>query len=189
MTDRNIRSELLSLQQTDPALKADYDRRIREMMEVDLIPAHRKAWLIAGVISVFAALQWAWGAFATWSQVEWPVHVSLIALSVATLCWALLSLSIARRNRVIRAVHLPWGIGIITILAYMLWIMSFMQAGYAQNSALRMEILVGGLSALVAGGVIIILYRMEQIAFKTQEEQIRTQLQIADLIETIKGKS
>lgn len=189
MTDRNIRGELLSLQQTTPALKTDHDRRIREMMEVELKPSHRKGWIVSGVISVLAALQWAFGAVMTWKQVQWPGHVSLIALSAATLLWAVLSFSIARGNRVVRSVHLPWGIGIITLLVYVLWIMSFMQAEYTHNPVLTMKILVGGLSALVAGGVVIILYRMDQTAFKVQEEQIRTQLQIADLIETTKGSN
>jgi hypothetical protein len=184
MTDRNIRRELLSLQQTDPTLKTEYDRRIREMMEVELKPAHRRGWIVSGVISILASLQWAAGAVTTWraTQSQWPVHVSFIAVSVASLCWAVLSFSIVRRNRVLRSVHLPWGIGIITILAYVLWITGFLQAEHTGNLSVAMA----GLSALVAGGVVIILYRMEQNAFKVQEEQLRTQLQIADLIETIK---
>lgn len=155
------------------------------MMEVELKPSHRVGWIVSGVISVIASVQWAAGAVAIWSstQSQWPVRVSFIALSVASLMWAILSFSIVRRNRVIRRVHLPWGVAIITTLAYVLWIMSFMQAARTGNLSVAMA----GISALVAGGVVVILYHMNQNAHKIQEEQIRTQLQIADLIETMKG--
>lgn len=187
MTDRDIRSELLSLQQADPALKAEHDRRIREMMEMELKPSHRVGWIVSGVISVIASVQWAVGAAAVWmsTQSQWPVRVSFIALSVASLMWAILSFSIVRRNRVIRSVHLPWGIAVLTVLAYVLWIASFLQAARTGNLSVAMA----GISALIAGGVVIVLYRMEQNAFKVQEEQLRTQLQIADLVETIKNRT
>lgn len=181
MNDYDVRSKLISLQQTNPTLKAEHDRRIREMMEVELKPGHRRGWLVSGIISFLATAQWAFVAITTWPQVQWPAHTAFVALAVGCMMWAILAMSIVRAGKIVRAVHLPWGIGIITLLAYVLFIMSFAQAPYTRNLSASIMILFGGLSALVSAGVVIVLYRMDQTKFTLQEELLRMQLQIADL--------
>jgi len=180
----NLKKELTSLQHRDSRMKAEYDRRIREMMEVELSRSSRTGWLVSAGISFFATAQWIFVTWVTWRQVHWPAHTAFIALAVGCLLWALLSVSIARRGRIIRRAHIPWGVGIITMLAYVLFIMSFFQVPYTADSGTRMMVLFCGLAVLLAAGVVIVLYRMEQNSVKVQEELLRLQLQLADLSQT-----
>jgi hypothetical protein len=184
MNDRNFREELLGLQQTDPELRAECDRRVREMMEVQLRPVPRAVWTASTILSALLFVGFAVAAAWSIGRLPWGASAALGTGSVFGAGLAVLGVSVLRKGRIARnrdantATFLVWAFSIIQFILFFQAAMIFKGT---PNTYVGTWMMLSSLGYLLMGVAFLLGNKIDQAALKTEEQFLRLQLRMEQL--------
>ena len=180
--DRRLsRDHLVALEPEDPALRAEYERKLNAMLEVPLSPARRAMLIAVGVASV-ASLVLFVSLLAT-ETLPWKVRGVFAGGVVFAGCWIAYVLRILRRGAYRRktdpriAAAMGWAFTIITATAFAL--LSPRQDPFVMFSFLF----------LLPAAVMLLGTQTEQAEIRTQERLLELEYRLARLAEALEKQA
>ncbi len=183
MSDRDFRDELLGLQQANPELQAQCDRRIREMMEVELRPIQRAVLFATASVGVLFFLGFAWAAIWAIGRFSWQVPAMFAVGSLLGAAWSLLAVRALRRGRLTRGREwisssvLVW---LFAVAQFMLFFGLGTQAN-AKHAYQGTWMILFSLFFVIAGAANLIMTKIDQSSAQTEEQILRLQLRMEQL--------
>lgn len=179
MNERSLREEMLELQRADPRLQAEYNRRIREMMENELKPWQKvfAAAAAAGGVAMFLGLGY---LNLLTPPMSLPARVGTTVTMAFALAWTYLALSTLLKGRVTR-IHGNVQAGLVWAFVLFLFIGTFIQAGASSDKQFGTWAMLHTLGWLVIGAVFVVVNQIRQSALNIQEEILRLQLRLEQM--------
>jgi hypothetical protein len=180
----SFRDRLLRLEQVTPALKEQYDKEIKAMLEKRITGIRRWVWLGCALMGVvFAVL---FGTLAVIAPAEFPLtgRIGFAAGALFGIAWAVLGLRVFQRGSIDLKVHsgaaagMAWGLPVILLT---LFIVS------APDTIVGLRMIVTGLAFLVMGLGFLLRHVIEQSELKTREKLLDLEYRLAEFVETTKS--
>jgi len=181
MEDRNMKKELVALEQVDPELTAERQRRIIELMERKLRPVERISWLLVGVLGIAFFLGFGFVAVYAPSEFPWWGRAGFVSGSLFGMLFAVLAVSIIRRGKIIRNRHPNAAAGLGWAVVVIQFSLLFMFGQRLPDCNTSTWMMFGSLGFLVMGAAFLTKNQVEQSALKAEEQFLRLELQLADL--------
>ena len=181
MEDRNMKKELVALEQVDPELTAERERRIIELMEKKLSPAERISWLLASVMGIAFFLGFGFVAVYAPSEFPWWGRAGFVVGSLFGMLFAVLAVSIIRRGKIIRNRHPNAAAGLGWAAVVILFTLVFMFGQRLPDHNTSTWMMLCSVAFLVMGAAGLTKNWVEQSALKAEEQFLRLELQLADL--------
>ena len=171
------REHLLGLETEDPALKAEYERKLNAMLEVPLSPVRRTSTVV--VLVAAAAMGVLFIALLATESVPWKTRSAFAIGLVFAAAWAAYALRILRRGTFHRKAD-P------TIAANLAWLFSIITAvAFALLSPNKDPFVIFGFLFLVPAAVILLRTVTEQSELRTQERLLELEYRLTRLSETL----
>lgn len=183
MNEHNFRDELLGLQQTDPALQAEHDRRIHEMMEVRLKPLHRGVLLATTVLSVLLFFGFVTAVILSIGKLPWQVPAMFVLGSLFSAGWAVLATRTLRKGTMTRGRESSSTSALVWVFAVFQFILFFGLATQApaKHAHQGTWMILFSLFFVIAGLGNLILTKIDQSSATTEEQILRLQLRMEQL--------
>ena len=175
----SFRRRMLAAEKENPALRAEYDRRIKAMFEVT-VSTSKKIWFACLMLFCVAA-----GAAAIQLAVtETLPPVARIALLMGAAfsgAWAFFLARILRRGTLRRRVDPPTAAGMAFLFSVLMCVV-FSVAGMPTD-----QVVLIGVLFLLPAGLILIRTVIEQAELRTQERIVELEYKITRLSEKLGG--
>lgn len=171
------REHLLALENEDPALRADYERKLNAMLEIPLSTIRRTGTVVvlvaaAGMAVLFAAL------LAT-ESVPWKTRSAFIVGLVFAAAWAAYAVRILRRGAYHRKTD-------STTAANMAWVFTMVTAvAFALLSPTKDLFMIFGFLFVLPAAVMLLRTVTEQSEIRTHEKLLELEYRLARLDETL----
>ena len=175
----SFRRRMLAAETENPALRADYDRRIKAMFEVTLsIPKKISLALLVlfCIVAGAAAIQ-----LAITETLPPAARITLLLGAAFSATWALFLGRILRRGTVRRRIDPPVIAGMAFVFAQAMCIL-FAVAGMPAD-----KVVLAGMLFLLPAGLMLLRTVIEQAEMRTQERIVELEYKIARLSEKIGG--
>jgi hypothetical protein len=183
MTERShsttdLAQRLLDLEPPDPALRADYERKLVAMWEPQLSTGRRIAWAASGVLGLCFLVFFTYLAIIMPAKVPIVVRVSLGLGALFGLASAVMAFRIVRRGTMklktdpMTVAGMTWGFVVVMVTIFML-------VGSAAREIWAVQMVVNGLVFLVGAAVILLRTVIEQAENRTQEKLVELEYRIA----------
>jgi hypothetical protein len=174
------RDHLLALENTDPALRAEYERKLNAMLEIPLTPVRRTSTVV--VLVAAAAMAVLFTALLATESVPWKTRLAFAVGLVFAGGWVAYALRILRRGTYHRKTD-------STTAANMAWVFSLVTAiAFALLTPNKDPLLMFGFLFLLPAAVILLRTVTEQSELRTQERLLELEYKLARLGESLGNK-
>jgi cation transport ATPase len=171
------REHLLALEQPDPALRAEYERKLNAMLEIPLSPVRRASTVI--VLAAAAGMAVLFVALLATESVPWKTRGAFAVGLLFAAGWVAYAVRILRRGAYHRKTD-------STTAANMAWIFSIVTAvAFALLSPDKNPFLIFGFLFLLPAAVILLRTVTEQSELRTQERLLELEYKLTRLSETL----
>ena len=182
MSERNglSREHLLALEPQDPALRAEYERRLNAMLEVPLTTPRRV--LMVAVAVVAAAMAVLFVALVATESVPWKTQGAFALGVLFAAGWVAYAVRILRRGSYHRrtdtttAANLAWAFTVLTAVAF------------ALAAPHKDPFVIFGFLFLLPAAVILLRTVTEQSELRTQERLLELEYKLARLTEAMENR-
>ena len=185
MNDPNLRGELLSLETATPSLRAEYERRINEMMEKPLTTGKRVLWYAHIAFGLATAFLFAWLALTSGGSLPGLARAMFGAGALFGLAWAGICFRILKRGafrpKSDGNLMTGWMWSLIVLQATVF----YMLAPTLPDAHKGTQMMLGALLFVVFGVAFLLRNVIEQVNLRNREEMLRLQLQVLELSERI----
>lgn len=175
----SFRRRLLAAETENPALRADYDRRIKAMFEVS-ISTPKKIWfgflVLFCIVAGAAAVQ-----LAITETLPTAARIALLMGAAFAATWALFLGRIVWRGTLRRRVDPPTAAGMGFLFSVLMCVV-FSVGGMPND-----QVLMVGMLFLLPAGLMLIRSVIEQAEMRTQERIVELEYKIARLSEKLGG--
>jgi hypothetical protein len=172
-----FRRRLLAADEENPALRAEYDRRIQAMFEVTLSRS-KKAWFVMlalfCVIGGAAALQ-----LAITETLPPAARIGLLMGVAFSAAWAFYLIRILRRGTMRWRIDPPAAAGMAYVFSLLMCVL------FAVSGMPADKVLLAGMLFLPPAGLILLRTVIEQSEMRTQERIVELEYKIALLAEKL----
>lgn len=177
---RLSREHLLALETEDPALRAEYERKLNAMLEVPLSPVRRTStWLVLGAAAAMAVL---FVALLATESVPWKTRAAFAVGLVFAGGWVAYALRILRRGAYHRKAD-------STTAANMAWVFSLVTAAaFALLAPEKDPLMIFGFLFLLPAAVILLRTVTEQSEIRTHERLLELEYKLARISESVGGR-
>ena len=175
------REHLLALEDQDPALRAEYERRLNAMLEVPLSPARRTSAVV--VLAAAAAMAALFIALLATESAPWKTRGAFAVGLVFAACWAAYAGRILRRGKYHRRTD-------STAAANMAWAFSLVTAiGFALLARDKDPFVIFAFLFLLPAAVVLLRTVTEQSELRTREHLLEVEYKLAQLAETLEKRA
>ena len=175
----SFRRRMLAADTENPALRAEYDRRIKAMFEVTISPA-KKAWF--AFLTIFCIVAGAAAvSLAVTERLPPAARVALLMGAAFSAAWAFYLFRIVRRGTLRRQIDPPAAAGMAFAFSLAMCVL-FAVAGMPTDKVVLTAVLF-----LLPAGLMLIRTVIEQAEMRTQERIVELEYKIARLSEKLGG--
>ena len=174
------REHLLALESEDPALRAEYERRLNAMLEVPLSATRRTSTVV--VLVVAAAMAVLFTALLATESVPWKTRSAFGIGLLFAAGWVAYAVRILRRGTYHRrtdsttAANMAWTFSVVTAVAF------------ALLAPTKDPFVIFGFLFLLPAAVILLRTVTEQSELRTQERLLELEYKLARLTETLEKR-
>ena len=182
----SFRRRLLAADAENPALRAEYERRLQAMWEPRLSLSQRVAWSATGLLGLGFTVWFGYWAIRAPETFPILLRVGFALGALFGLAWAVFAYGIVRRGTTrlktdpMAAAGMGWVFVVVTLTI-------FMVAGSASRELWAVKIVVNGLFFVIAAATILLRTVIEQAEMRTQERIVELEYKIARLSEKLGG--
>jgi cation transport ATPase len=182
MSERNelSREHLLALEAEDPALRAEYERRLEAMLEVPLTTTRRVLTIAVAVVA--AAMAVLFVALVATESVPWKTQGAFALGMLFAAGWVAYAVRILRRGSYHRRTD-------STTAANMAWAFTMLTAvAFALAAPHKDPFVIFGFLFLLPAAVILLRTVAEQSELRTHERLMELEYKLARLAETLEKR-
>ena len=176
----SFRRRMLAAEKENPALRAEYDRRIKAMFEVT-VSKPKKIWFACLVLFCIAA-----GAaaiqLADTETLPPAARIALLMGAAFSAAWAFFLARILRRGTLRRQIDPPTAAAMAFVFALAMCVV-FAVAGMPAD-----KVVLAGMLFLLPAGLMLLRTVIEQAEMRTQERIVELEYKIARLSEKLGGE-
>jgi cation transport ATPase len=174
------REHLLALEPEDPALRAEYERRLNAMLEVPLTTTRRVSTIAVAVVATAMGVLFV--ALVATESVPWKTQGAFALGLLFAAGWVAYAVRILRRGTYHRRTD-------STTAANMVWVFTVLTAvAFALAAPRRDPFVIFGFLFLLPAAVILLRTVTEQSELRTQERLLELEHKLARLAETLENR-
>jgi cation transport ATPase len=171
---------LLALEPEEPALRAEYERRLNMMLEIPLSPVRRTGTVVVMVAAAAMAVLFA--ALLATESVPWKTRSAFVVGLLFAAAWVAYAVRILRRGKFHRrtdstaAANMAWAFSVVTAVAF------------ALLTPHKDPFVIFGFLFVLPAAVILLRTVTEQSELRTQERLLELEYKLARLTEMLEKK-
>lgn len=188
MLDPRLKNELFMQENTTPALREQYEKELKKIMEKELSTPKRIAFIASGILGICFFIGFGIVAFITREELPALATLGFVIGSLFGLGWSIGCYRIVRAGKMDLKKDPAILVGMMWIMLVFMVTIYLMLGNSMENAAQGTRMIASSLVFLIMGVVFMIQRFVESAQLDIKEHLLKLELQVSELQEKIENR-